>query len=195
MSERPGLAPPSDGSFLGTPTPSGLTPNARSEVESAFDYNTTTQTDSAAPDSTSLTDDGASEAHKAYRRPGVARTSSTNYENALKRANQASVSSNMSADSEVPDNITGGTIASPASSTAPFPPPGQGVVPLNYGAVGAGSTDSIKKTRSRGLSLSGLAQQQGWSEQDYKRVYNSGLMEPKNDAGYGEGAKHKQENS
>lgn len=186
MSDRPGLAPPSDGSFLGSPTPSGLTPNARSEAEAAFTHNTTTQTDSAAPDPDSVVGDGSSEAQKAYRRPGVARTSSTNYEDALRRAQQASVSSNMSADSEVPDNITGGTVASPTSSTMPFPP-GQGVVPLNYGSVGVSPSDPIKKTRSRGLSLSGLAQQQGWNEQDYKRVYNSGLMdEPKNDAGYGE---------
>lgn len=157
-------------------------------------YNTTTQTDSAAPDPASLTENGSTtEAHQAYRRPSIARTSSTNYQDALKRAQQASVSSEMSAESEVPDNTTRETVASPASSSIPFPAPGQGVVPLNYGSVGATATDPIKKTRSRGLSLSGLAQQQGWNEQDYKRVFNSGLMEdPKNDAGYGEGSEQKQ---
>lgn len=192
MSDRPGLAPPTDGSFLGAPTPSGLTPNARSEAEAAFTHNTFTQTDSAAPDPSLLTGNGSSEAHKAYRRPDVARTSSTNYEDALKRAQQDSVSSNMSADSDVPDTITGDTVASPTSSAMPFPPPGQGVVPLNYGSVGVSSSDSLKKTRSRGLSLSGLAQQQGWNEQDYKRVYNSGLMdEPRNGAGYSESGNKK----
>lgn len=188
MSDRPSLLPPNDGSYLGAPTPSGLTPNTRSEAEAALTHNSTAQTDSAAPDAASLLEDGTTEAHKAYRRPGVARTSSTNYENALKRAQQASVDSTMSADT-ISDNITGETIASPTSSTTPFPPPGQGVVPLNYGAVGASSGDSIKKTRSRGLSLSGLAQQQGWSEQDYKRVYSADLVEePKNTAGYGTGS-------
>jgi hypothetical protein len=77
------------------------------------------------------------------------------------------------------------------SSTTPFPPPGKGVVPLNYNSpspVGAAQGDALKKTRSRGLSLGGLAQQQGWNEQDFKRVYSVDLLEePKNDAGYGSG--------
>jgi len=64
-------------------------------------------------------EDGLDEAHKAYRRPGVARTSSTNYENALKRAKEASVSSDISVDS-VSDGITAHqTVASPTSSTTP----------------------------------------------------------------------------
>jgi hypothetical protein len=209
MSPRPSLMPPTEGSFLssGTFTPAGLTPNTRSQAEDALTQNSLAQTDSAAPDPRLLplmgagggnapasTEDGPSEAHKAYRRPGVARASSTNYENALKRAQQASVSSDFSADSEVPDNVTGAaTVASPPSASSPFPPPGQGVVPLNYNSppVGLAQGDSIKKTRSRGLSLSGLAQQQGWSEQDYKRVYSADLLQeaPKNAAGYGSGPK------
>jgi hypothetical protein len=209
MSPRPSLMPPTEGSFLssGTFTPSGLTPNTRLQAEDALTQNSLAQTDSAAPDPRLLplmgagggnvaagTDDGPSEAHKAYRRPGVARASSTNYEEALKRAKQASVSSDFSVDS-VPDNVTTeGTVASPVLATAPFPPPGQGVVPLNYnspGGVGVARGDSIKKTRSRGLSLSGLAQQQGWSEQDYKRVYSADLLqeEPKNTDGYRSGPK------
>lgn len=180
MSEQPSLLPPSDGSDLEV-----LTPNTRSEAEAALTHNSVTQTDSAAPDPSLWADDGSTEAQRAYRRPGVARTSSTNYEIALKRAQQASVSSNMTADSESSDNVGREIEASPTGAT-PFPPPGQGVVPLNYGAVGASSGDAIKKTRSRGLSLSGLAQQQGWSEQDYKRVYNSDLVaEPTSTAGYG----------
>jgi hypothetical protein len=189
MSPRPSLMPPTEGSFLssGTFTPAGLTPNTRSQAEDALTQNSLAQTDSAAPDPRLLplmgagggnapasTEDGSSEAHKAYRRPGVVRASSTNYENALKRAQQASVSSDLSVNSEAPDNL-----ASPSSATSPFPPPGQGVVPLNYNSPPVG-VDSIKKTRSRGLSLSGLAQQQGWSEQDYK---------PKSAAGYGSGPK------
>ncbi|KAF1940046.1 hypothetical protein EJ02DRAFT_241486 [Clathrospora elynae] len=194
MSERPSLMPPTGGSFLssGAHTPSGLTPCTRSEAEAALTHNSIAQTDSAAPDPTLLaqTADGSSEAQQAYRRPDVARTSSTNYENALKRAQQASVSSSLSANS-VPDNITGETVASPVSSTTPFPPPGQGVVPLNYGAVSAVQGDALKKTRPRGLSLSGLAQQQGWSEQDFKRVYSADLLqeEPKQEAGYDSGSK------
>jgi hypothetical protein len=195
--------PPTEGSFLssGTFTPAGLTPNTRSQAEDALTQNSLAQTDSAAPDPRLLplmgagggiapasTEDGPSEAHKAYRRPGVARASSTNYENALKRAQQASMSSDLSVNSEAPDNV-----ASPSSATSPFPPPGQGVVPLNYNSppVGLAQGDSIKKTRSRGLSLSGLAQQQGWSEQDYKRVYSADLLqeEPKSAAGYGSGPK------
>lgn len=155
-------------------------------------HNSAAQTDSAAPDPTLLSgsdygtsSDGTTEAQKAYRRPGVARTSSANYESALRRAQEASVSSNMSTDTTASDSITGATVASPPSSSSPFPPPGKGVVPLNYG-VGASPTDPIKKTRSRGLSLSGLAQQQGWTEQEYKRIYNAELMEkPKDEDGYG----------
>lgn len=182
MTDQSGLLPPTDGTF-GIATPSGLTPGTRSEAEEAFTLNAVAQTDSAAPDPT------LTEAQKAYRRPGIPRTSSANYENALRRAQQSSVSSDMSSSTEVPE---GETIASPSSSTAPFPPPGQGVVPLNYGHVGAGSTDSVKKTRSRGLSLGALAQQQGWSEEDYKAVYSAKLVEEtKTDAGYGSGAEKK----
>jgi len=206
MSPRPSLMPPTEGSFLssGAFTPSGLTPNTRSEAEAAFMSNSTVMTDAAAPDprllpltgaggSNERSDDGVDEAHKAYRRPGVARTSSTNYENALKRAKEASVSSNMSVDSVSDGTAVSQTVASPASTTTPFPTPGQGVVPLNYGSspVGAAQSDSVKKTRSRGLSLTSLAQQQGWNEQDYKRVYSADLMEedPENAAGYGSGSK------
>ncbi|KAF2846622.1 hypothetical protein T440DRAFT_471696 [Plenodomus tracheiphilus IPT5] len=191
MSERPSLRALSDGSF-GPLTPSGLTPNTRTEAEAALTLNSITQTDAAGPDPTLLAEDTTSEAQKAYRRPGVLRTSSANYENALRRAQQASVSSNMSADTEASGNIAEETVASPTSSATPFPPPGKGVVPLNYSAVGAAPGDPLKKTRSRGLSLSGLAQQQGWNEQDYKRVYNADLVaEPKETAGYGSGTGNK----
>jgi hypothetical protein len=173
MSDQSNLMPPSEGAF-GIATPSGLTPGTRSEAEEVFSLNAMAQTDSAAPDPT--------EAQKAYRRPGIPRTSSYNYENALRRAQQ-----------ELNENIAGaGTVASPSSSTVPFPPAGQGVVPLNYGQVGAVSTDSIKKTRSRGLSLGTLARQQSWSEEDFKRQYAEKLVEDtKPNAGYGTGAEKK----
>ncbi|USP75493.1 hypothetical protein yc1106_02767 [Curvularia clavata] len=211
MTSRPSFMPPTEGSFLssGSFTPSGLTPNMRSQAEEALLANSTAQTDSAAPDprllplmgsgggNESSTDtNGPTEAAKAYtgyRRPGVVRASSMNYENALKRAQEASVSSDFSVDSEGPDSSTtnGQTVASPASMSTPFPPPGQGVVPLNYNSpVGLPSGDTQhKKSRSRGLSLSGLAQQQGWTEQDYKRIYSADLMQvdPKNAAGYSSG--------
>lgn len=138
-------------------------------------------------------DDGTTEAQKAYRRPGIPRTSSYNYENALRRAQQSSVSSDLSTSTETTENVTGaGVVASPSSSTVPFPPPGQGVVPLNYGHVGAGQMDTVKKTRSRGLSLGNLARQQSWSEEDFKHICSAKLMEePKNDGGYGSGAEKK----
>jgi hypothetical protein len=186
MTDQSSLLPPSDGDFA-LATPSGLTPGTRSEAEEAFMRNAAVQTDSAAPEP-SLT-----EAQQAYRRPEIARASSYNYENALRRAQQSSVSSDLSTDTVTDDNITGaGTVTSPSSSAVPFPPPGQGVVPLNYGHVGAAQGEPIKKTRSRGLSLSALARQQSWSEEDYKHVYSAKLAEEtKADAGYGTGAEKK----
>jgi hypothetical protein len=179
MSDPNSLLPPSDGDFA-MATPSGLTPGTRSEAEEVFGLNAAQQTDSAAPDP------NLNEAQKAYRRPGIPRASSHNYENALLRAKQGSASSDMSTDTITEDNATG------AGSVA-FPPPGQGVVPLNYGQGAAqGVGEPIKKTRSRGLSLSALAQQQSWSEEDYKHVYSAKLAEEiKNDAGYGTGAEKK----
>jgi hypothetical protein len=185
MSGSSTLLPPSDGTF-GVPTPSGLTPNTRSEAEKAFFQNSLAQTDSAAPDQSVM-----DEAHQAYRRPGIPRTSSTNYENALRNAHhQSSVSSDMSAHTDVPGEATGNatgeaTTASPTSTT-PFPQAGQGVVPLNYGSVSAGQADAVKKSRSRGLSLGGLARQQSWNEQDYKRLYNADLLSDvnKDEGGY-----------
>ncbi|XPT01222.1 hypothetical protein M3J09_010362 [Ascochyta lentis] len=182
MSSSLGL-PPSDAEF-GDPTPSGLTPNTRSEVEEAFFQNTLKQTDSAAPDSSAVTD----EARTAYRRPGVVRASSHNYEKALKLAHaQNSVSSDLSTHAESPQNITDdATVASPPQSS-PFPAPGQGVVP-DYSGVGLAQGDALKKSRSRGLSLGALAQQQTWNEQDYKRLYNADLMsDAKQSAGYASG--------
>jgi len=178
MTAQSNLLPPSDGQF-DIATPSGLTPGTRSEAEAAFELNATTQTDSAAPDPT------LSEAQHAYRRPGLRQTSSYNYETALRRAQQSSVSSDLSTDTvDTPETVT-----SPQSGTVPFPQPGQGVVPLNYGHVGAGQGEAIKKTRSRGLSLGNLARQQSWSEQDFKHIYNAKLAEEtKPDAGYGSGA-------
>ncbi|KAF2818874.1 hypothetical protein CC86DRAFT_151753 [Ophiobolus disseminans] len=186
MTDQNNLVPPSDGDFA-IATPSGLTPGTRSEAEEAFSLNATQQTDSAAPDPT------LTEAQKAYRRPGIPRTSSHNYENALRRAQQSSVSSDLSTDTITEgDNVTGGaTVASPTGAT-PFPPPGQGVVPLNYGHVGAAQGEPIKKTRSRGLSLSALARQQSWNEEDFKHVYSAKLAEEtKIDGGYGTGAEKK----
>lgn len=179
--------PQSDAAF-GDPTPSGLTPSTRSEAEAIFFQNATQQTDAAAPDPSVITD----EARAAYRRPGVLRASSANYERALKLAHaQSSASSDLASNGETSENITGAaTVASPAQSS-PFPPPGQGVVP-DYSAVGLSRGDSLKKSRSRGLSLGGLAQQQSWSEQDMKRIYNADLMgEVKKDAGYGSSTENK----
>jgi len=182
MTTQSSLLPPSDGDFA-LATPSGLTPGTRSEAEEAFALNATQQTDSAAPDP-SLT-----EAQMAYRRPGIPRASSYNYENALRRAQQSSVSSDMSTDTVTDSSAGTEGVASPTSA---FPPPGQGVVPLNYGHVGAAQGDAVKKSRSRGLSLGALARQQSWSEEDFKHVYSVKLAEDtKNDGGYSSGVEKK----
>ncbi|KAL5113979.1 hypothetical protein ACEQ8H_008125 [Pleosporales sp. CAS-2024a] len=181
MTDQSSLIPPPEGDFA-MATPSGLTPGTRSAAEEAFALNAIAQTDSAAPDP-SLT-----EAQLAYRRPGIPRASSYNYENALQRAKQSSISSNMST-----DTVTDGT-----AESLPLPQPGQGVVPLSYASTPAGapSKDAVKKTRSRGLSLGALARQQSFSEEDYKHLYSAKLAEEtKLDAGYGSGAQQKVEGS
>lgn len=86
------------------------------------------------------------------------------------------------------DTVTDNNSNEPAA----FPQPGQGVVPLNYGTVGAAQGDTVKKTRSRGLSLGALARQQSYNEEDYKRMYSVKLAEEtKPSAGYGTGAEKK----
>jgi hypothetical protein len=115
---------------------------------------------------------------------GPIRTSSTNYENALREAHQQeSASSELSTDT---------TVGSPLSATSsvPFPEPGQGVVPLHTG-VGLEKTEN--RRRPRGMSLKALAGQQGWSDQDRKYVLQGALVaegEGK-EAGYGTGAEGK----
>lgn len=185
MSSSLGLPQP-DG--FGDPTPSGLTPNTRSEAEEIFFQNALKQTESAAPDSSSMTD----EARAAYRRPGVIRASSANYERALKMAQaQSSASSDLASNGGASNDITGSAQVASPSQSSPIPAPGQGVVP-DYSAVGLARGDSLKKSRSRGLSLGALAQQQSWSEQDYKRMYNAGLVsEVKGNPGYDSGVENK----
>lgn len=204
------LLPPARGSF--TPaTPSGLTPNTRSEAEAALTHNSMAQTDSAAPTTPLRTlhenmysgmrpsggrahvddvDDGTTEAQKAYRRPaGPIRTSSTNYETALRESHrQASVASDLSADTMAPVDYTDkAKVESPVSTTLPFPPPGQGVVPLHPG-VGSGQAEVVKRARPTGLSLGDLSRKQSWSQQDMRHMLQGQLMSPiKGDAGYDSG--------
>ncbi len=186
MSSSLGL-PQSDAVF-DDPTPSGLTPNTRSEAEAIFFQNATKQTESAAPDPSIATD----EARRAYRRPDMVRASSANYERALRMAHaQSSASSDLGTNNEYSYNIAGSANVASPSQSSPFPAPGQGVVP-DYSAVGLSHGDSLKKTRSRGLSLGALAQQQSWNEQDYKRLYNADLMaEVKQNSGYDSGTESK----
>ncbi|KAK3201316.1 hypothetical protein GRF29_185g590238 [Pseudopithomyces chartarum] len=165
--------PPSQASFA-VPTPSGLTPNTRSEAEFVFNANAMQQTDSAAP-----TEEGLNEAQRAYRRPGgPIRASSTNYEKALAAVRgQASASSDLGDETTVAEDVTGtGTVQSPASTSLPFPPPGQGVVP-SYAGIGSGQADAVKKARNRGLSLGQLGRQQSWNEQDMKHMLQGRLMD------------------
>ncbi|KAJ4289189.1 hypothetical protein N0V90_011531 [Kalmusia sp. IMI 367209] len=170
------LLPPSQGSFA-SPTPSGLTPNTRSEAEFAFMLNASQQTDSAAP-VIDEAGDGLTEAQRAYRRPaGPIRASSTNYEKALREVRgQASASSNLTDDTTAAEDITDtAKVQSPASASIPFPPPGQGVVP-SYSGVSTGQANVVKKARDRGLSLGQLGRQQSWNEQDMKHVLQGKLM-------------------
>ncbi|KAF2870670.1 hypothetical protein BDV95DRAFT_595382 [Massariosphaeria phaeospora] len=167
------LLPPTEASFP-LESPSGLTPNTRTEAELALDYNSHTQTDSAAPATSFPSDENANptEAHAAYRRPGPVRTSSTNYQQALQKAHaETSASSNLSTDT--------------TTTGVPFPPPGQGVVPLHTGVgVSVGQSDALKSRRPRGMSLTALAPQQSWSEQDMKHAYTANLLADAKDAGY-----------
>ncbi|KAF2259007.1 hypothetical protein CC78DRAFT_537411 [Lojkania enalia] len=177
------LLPPSTGAL--TPaTPSGLTPNTRSEAEAALTLNSTTQTDSAAP-TTALTQNNEDEAVKAYRRPlAPIRTSTNNYERALQDfQSQHSASSNLSSDTISPV-ISSRLVAEPQSFSesqssaeiaSMFPGPGQGVVPKGSG-VGSGQTEAVKRARPTGLTLGKLGRQQSWSEQDYKHLLNAKLM-------------------
>lgn len=215
MGDDSTLLPPSSGDFS-TATPSGLTPNTRSEAEAALTLNSIAQTDSAAPTTPMATregmhpfmgagggntvgqEDGADEAREAYKRPpGPLRTSSTNYESAIREARKnSSVSSNFSTETHEPnpENITGSPTASPTSTTThPLPPPGQGVVPLHTG-VGGGQADVVKKAKAKasGLNLGMLGRQQSWNEQDLKHVYNASLMGGvQDDAGYRSGTEGK----
>lgn len=202
------LIPPSSGEFNPElATPSGLTPNTRSEAEAALTYNTLTQTASAAPTTPLATDpssfDGISDPDTsnsafAARRP-MATSSSHNYEAALAAARkQSTASSGMSADSTEPTgniaagNITGGrTVASPTAAV-PFPPPGQGVVPLHTG-VGSGQAEIVRKAKPSGMKLGELGRQPSWSSQDMKHLLSAEWMkEPgTEDKGYGSGVEHK----
>lgn len=204
LDSQSNLMPPSSGEF--TPelaTPSGLTPNTRSEAEAALSYNTLTQTASAAPTTPLATDpstfDGISEAATstfAARRP---MDSSHNYEAALAAARkQSTTSSGMSVDSteSTGDNGAGNisgtaTVANPMAAV-PFPPPGQGVVPLHTG-VGIGQAEVVKKAKPTGMKLGELGRQPSWSSQDMKHLLSAEWMrEPgTEDKGYGSGAEHK----
>jgi len=134
-------------------------------------------------------EEAMSEAQRAWRRPAeMIRTSSTNYEQALREAHQeSSVSSEMSKDT-IPEtsNITDRTVASPTSTT-PFPLPGQGVVPLHTG-VGSGQAEATKKAKPSGMRLGPLGRQQSWNAQDFKHVFSADLMsEVKDSQGYASG--------
>ncbi|KAF2450235.1 hypothetical protein P171DRAFT_450901 [Karstenula rhodostoma CBS 690.94] len=164
--------PPSQTSFS-SPTPSGLTPNTRSEAESAFNLNAMTQTDSAAP-----ADDGLSEAQRAYRQPGgPIRASSMNYEKAMREVKgQNSASSDLPDETTASEDITGvAPVQSPVNGIA-FPPPGKGVVP-SYEGIGSGQAEVVKKARNRGLSLGRLGRAPSWNEQDMKHVLQGRLFE------------------
>lgn len=200
------LLPPSRGDFA--PTPSGLTPNTRSEAEAALTLNSSLQTESAAP-TTPLPSysgnmqsfmgvgggnenvDGTDEAQKAYSKPpGPLRTSSTNYEKALLEARkQSSASSDLISPttSNDPTNIIDENKVASPTATTPFPAPGQGVVPLNP-MVPKGQGEAVKRAKPTGMTLGELGRQPSFNQQDFKHLHASGLMvPPKPDAGYDSG--------
>ena len=201
--------PPSE-PFPPVATPSGLTPNTRSEAEAALHRNSLVQTDSAAPlieqlntlptlgaggnNTLAEQSNDVDDAQQAYHGAHV-RKSSTNYEKALNAWNkQASASSNFSntstEESASGENtavpITGERPVASPTATIPFPAPGQGVVPLHTG-VGSGQAEAVKKARPSGLSLGSLGRQQSWNEQDFKHVHSAQLMKRKEDGGYDSG--------
>ncbi|KAF2639722.1 hypothetical protein P280DRAFT_453744 [Massarina eburnea CBS 473.64] len=188
------LLPTPDPAAFGAATPSGLTPNTRSEAEAALYHNTTAQTDSAAP--TTPLDTNLAEAQKAYHQPpSLIRTASTNYETAMHEVHkQASASSEFSTDSA--DSASTMTDAqkmdSPVSATPlTFPLPGQGVVP-RHASIGSGQLEIVRKAKPSGLSLGDLGRKQSWSSQDMKHIMQGSLMSPevgKTEAGYGSGRK------
>jgi hypothetical protein len=135
--------------------------------------------------------DGTDEAQKAYSRPGPIRTSSANYEKALREARkQSSASSSTLSPTASTDStsiLDENKVASPVTTTTPFPAPGQGVVPLNP-PIGKGQSDVIKKAKPTGMTLGTLGRQPSFKEQDIKHVYASNLMVPvKDDPGYNSG--------
>jgi hypothetical protein len=214
---QPNLMPPTSGDF--TPgTPSGLTPNTRSEAEAALWRNSLAQTDSAAP-TTPLpshdadmgldagaprssgadtlgqgVDEGASEAQQSYHRPrGSMRMSPENYSKALHEARkQSTADSELSTDTTESAGATYNTGVSTPTNAIPFPPPGHGVVPLHTG-IGTGQAEAVKKARPTGMTLGDLGRQASWSEQDMKHIYSAPLMgQPaKDDAGYSGGGEGK----
>lgn len=177
---EPSLLPPNSGNFTPS-TPSGLTPNTRSEAEAALAFNTVAQTDSAAP-TTPLATDATRNMMESHRPGG---TSSANYEKALLEARkQSSVSSTLSTDT------TDGTSEVDAIKGVPLPRPGQGVVPLHTGPP-MGQAEAVKRAKPTGLSLAALGRQPSWSEQDMKHIYSANLMAEPKDAGYSSGVDDK----
>ncbi|KAF2747845.1 hypothetical protein M011DRAFT_467438 [Sporormia fimetaria CBS 119925] len=182
------------------PTPSGLTPNTRSEAEAALWQNSLAQTDAAAPTTPppshahdKLIDD-IDEARQAYyRHTATSPTTSDNYAKAMERVRKEE--SAASTDTTITESSTGDTpLAASGTTSLPFPGPGQGVVPLHTG-VGAGQSEAVKKGRSRGLSLGMLGRQPSYSGQDRKHLLSAGLMEKPGgeDKGYTSGGEGKGE--
>ncbi|KAF2503201.1 hypothetical protein BU16DRAFT_533464 [Lophium mytilinum] len=116
--------------------------------------------------------DGADdEAKLAYRR-APARTSSSNYAEALVGAGMSPVP-HTSAVYEEPGRMSPDSIAA-----------GKGVVPLKTG-VGEGQAEAVKRAKPVGLKLGDLGRKQSWSPEDFKHVYSERLMVKGNeDPGY-----------
>lgn len=207
---QPGLLPPTSGDFI-PGTPSGLTPNTRSEAEAALWRNSLAQTDSAAPatplashdadmglDASAASSSGAGTLGQGvdgnvdsaqYSRSRVPmRTSPELYAKALHEARKQSTSGSdisMHTTESAGDAATGG---STPTNSIPFPPPGQGVVPLRT-KVGSGQAEAVRKAKPSGMKLGDLPRQASWSEQDMKHIFSAPLMgrPTKEDAGYGSG--------
>lgn len=203
------LLPPTSGDFI-PGTPSGLTPNTRSEAEAALWRNSMAQTDSAAPTTPLASyppdmglDAGAGsnaadplgqgvDGNVDSRRSRIPMgTNPEAYVQALREARkQSTTESDIS--THTTESSTGAAVNTGASSTPthsiPFPPPGRGVVPLHTG-VGTGQAEAVRKAKPSGMKLGDLGRQASWSEQDMKHVYSAPLLGPprQEDAGYGSG--------
>ncbi|KAF2837213.1 hypothetical protein M501DRAFT_1018124 [Patellaria atrata CBS 101060] len=204
MSDQSRLGPSRTESFL--PTPSGLTPNTRTEAEAAFTANAEYQTESAAP--TTPLVDGTSDGIQSprtitstkpplpspstTRRPPIPTRSGSNYLDAAARYTEDTGESTAAFTGPggdvdpvlVPGIAPGLSTALPTQSTTDLPSRSGGAVPsLPTGPDGAVSPPMSPVGASGGSlrrdskpSLAQLGRQGSWNSQDLKRQLMGGML-------------------